>query len=50
VALTDNNPPITSQQVVEFIETSLAALDEPVDRLIAAYAGHQALDRQNQSG
>jgi hypothetical protein len=33
--------------VVEFIETSLAELDEPVDRLIGAYAGQQAMDRQN---
>jgi hypothetical protein len=35
------------QSVVEFIETSLAELDEPVDRMIAAYAAQQALDRQN---
>jgi hypothetical protein len=47
MALTESDPPVSLQAVVEFIETSLAELDEPVDRMIAAYAGHQALDRQN---
>lgn len=47
IALTESDPPVSLQRVVEFIETSLADLDEPVDRMIAAYAGNQALDRQN---
>jgi hypothetical protein len=46
-ALTESDPPVSLQSVVEFIETSLAELDEPVDRMIAAYAAQQALDRQN---
>jgi len=50
VALTQSDPPVSLQSVVEFIETSLAELDEPVDRVIAAYAAQQALDRQNKHG
>jgi len=47
LALTQSDPPVTLQSVVEFIETSLAELDEPVDRMIADYAGSLTLDRQN---
>jgi hypothetical protein len=47
MALTENASPAALRNVVEFIETSLADLDEPVDRIIADYAGHQALDREN---
>jgi hypothetical protein len=47
LALMQSDPPVTLQSVVEFIETSLAELDEPVDRMIADYAGSQTLDRQN---
>jgi len=50
MALTESNPPVSLQRVVEFIETLLADLDEPVDRMIADYAGHQALDREDKSG
>jgi hypothetical protein len=49
MALMQCDPPVSLESVVEFIETSLAELDEPVDRMIAAYAGHQALDRANKS-
>ena len=47
MALTENASPAALRNVVEFIETSLADLDERVDRIIADYAGHQALDREN---
>jgi hypothetical protein len=47
LALTQSDPPVSLQSVVEFMETSLAELDEPVDRMIADYAASQALDRQN---
>jgi hypothetical protein len=47
MALTENASPAALRHVVEFIETSMADLDEPVDRIIAAYAAHQALDRAN---
>jgi hypothetical protein len=47
MALTENASPASLKNVVEFIETSLADLDEPVDRIIADYAGRQALDREN---
>ena len=50
MALTQSDPPVSLRHVIEFIETSLAELDEPVDRLIAAYAGRQVLDRQNKRG
>jgi hypothetical protein len=42
LALTQSDPPVTLQSVVEFIETSLAELDEPVDRMIADYAASQS--------
>jgi hypothetical protein len=47
LALTQSDPPVSLQSVVEFIETSFAELDEPVDRMIADYAFRQTLDRQN---
>jgi len=47
MALTEDASPASLKNVVEFIETSLADLDEPVDRIIADYAGRQALDREN---
>ena len=47
VALTENASPAALRNVVEFIETSLADLDEPVDRIIGDYAGHQASEREN---
>ncbi len=47
MALTECDPPVSLRRVVEFIERSLAELDEPVDRLIGAYAGQQAMYRQN---
>jgi hypothetical protein len=46
-ALTESDPPVSLQSVVEFIETSLAELGEPVDRMIADYAAQQTLDRQS---
>jgi hypothetical protein len=42
LALTQSDPPVTLQSVVEFMETSLAELDEPVDRMIADYAASQS--------
>ncbi len=47
MALTESAPPVSLQSVAEFIETSLAELEEPVDRLIAAYAGLQSADRED---
>jgi hypothetical protein len=47
MALTESVPPVSLGRVVEFIETSLAELNEPVDRMIGAYAGQQVMDRQN---
>ena len=42
LALTQSDPPAALQSVVEFMETSLAELDEPVDRMIADYAASQS--------
>jgi hypothetical protein len=47
MALTESVPPVSLGRVVEFIETSLAELNEPVDRLIGAYAGQRVMARQN---
>jgi hypothetical protein len=47
MALMEGDPPVSSQHVAEFIETSFADLDEPIDRMIAAYAGSRTLARQN---
>ena len=47
MALTENPSPASLKIVVEFIEASLADLNEPVDRIIAEYAGRQTLDREN---
>jgi hypothetical protein len=47
MALAEGDPALSLRHLAAFIETSLAALDEPVDRMIAAYAANQRLDRQN---
>ena len=47
MALTESVPPVSLGRVVEFIETSLAELNEPVDRLIGAYAGQQVMERHD---
>lgn len=44
-ALTESDPPVSLRSVVKLIETSFAELDEPVDRIIASYAAHQASAR-----
>jgi hypothetical protein len=40
------SPPVPLQVVTDNLERELAALDEPVDQMIADFANKQALDRQ----
>jgi hypothetical protein len=40
------SPPVPLQVVTENLEIELAALDEPVDQMIADFANKQASDRQ----
>jgi hypothetical protein len=43
--LMKNDPPVTLRRLAENIETALADIDEPVDEVIAGFAGGQAWDR-----
>ena len=41
------SPPVPLQAVANNLEKELAALEEPVDQMIADFANNQALDRQS---
>ena len=41
------SPPVPLEAVTNNLERELAALDEPVDQMIADFANNQALDRQS---
>ena len=41
------SPPVPLEAVTNSLEKELAALDEPVDQMIADFANSQALDRQS---
>jgi hypothetical protein len=41
------SPPVPLEAVTTSLEKELAALDEPVDQMIADFANNQALDRQS---
>jgi hypothetical protein len=41
------SPPVPLQAIANNLEKELAALEEPVDQMIADFANNQALDRQS---